>query len=101
MVEASLRLFRVSHVPFADEGIFIAGFLQQLWKENQLVVDRVIVIDYPMIVSVEPREYRCSTWRTQRCGDECVFEVRPILRQTIDVRSLQKRVTGIAHGVES
>ena len=91
MVEAWLRLVTaVAHVPFADEGGFIAGLVQILRKKGRADGNRRIVIDDPVLKRVLPGQHRSAAGRAKRCGDERVPAMRSFPRQSIHVRCFEE-----------
>ena len=53
MIEAGLRLIAsVAHMPFADEGGFIARLLQVVGEEDRASGYGCVVVHYPMLKGV-------------------------------------------------
>jgi hypothetical protein len=71
MIEArSRRIVVVPHVPFADEGSLVAGFLKVLREEHCSLRRRPLVVGDAMVVHVLPCEDRRPARRAKRGADE-------------------------------
>ena len=54
MIESRLNVINhPTHVPFSDKGRLVTGFLQILGKVPKPLRNRIVVVDHPVIVSIE------------------------------------------------
>ena len=93
-IDAWPGLIIESHVPFADEGGFITGVVQQAREGDQLMaesVPRCIVAD-AMFVGVLPGEKTGATGRTERGGHESIEESGPFASDPLDMRNFDERI---------
>ena len=92
MVEAGAGGVVVPHVPFADEGGFVAGFLEDLREGFEMMAPlaAVGVVENPMMMGVESRQQAGPHRRAQRRRAKRIAEPRPFRGQPVDVRRLHK-----------
>src|SRR5262245_41106392 len=102
MIEAGPRRSIDTHVPFANEGSFVAGVVQQAWPGDHGVALRaaIDVVVNAIGVDILTRHKAGSAGRAERRGGESVLEDGPLFGQAVDVGRLHERMTGAAELVE-
>jgi hypothetical protein len=82
MIKSTLRVIDVAaHVPFANERRLISCLLQLLRKEHETRIDRVVIVNDSVIVSVLARQNGRAARRTERCSHVRARQHRTIASQ--------------------
>ncbi len=91
VIESGARIvFFVSHMPFADEGGGVAGFLEVLWEEMGAGRNGTLIVDDMVAMHVLAGEDRGAARRAKGGGDKGVLEVGPFSCHAVQVRSLEE-----------
>jgi hypothetical protein len=62
MVKPSLRIINVTaHVPFADECRLVTRLLELFWKEREVGIHRMVIVDHSMVVGILAGQNRRAT----------------------------------------
>ncbi len=92
------RRFVDAHVPLADERVVVAGLFQLPRKGLQPVAERrvIAVVDHAVHMRILPGEERRPAGRAQRRGDERVAKGDALVRNAVDIGTLDERVADAA-----
>lgn len=79
----------VAHVPLADVGGAVAGFLEVLGEEDGSLGDGALVVDHPVVVHVLAGQDRGPAGGAEGRADEGVGEVSSFLGEPVEGRGFQ------------
>ena len=79
----------VAHVPLADIGGAVAGFLEVLGEEDGSFGNGALIVDHAVMVHVLASQDRSPAGGTEGCANKSIGEVSPFLGEPVEGWGLQ------------